>query len=365
MNSIAKSERIETFIHTYERYIAPFTFVLGFLFDTLTLRRIDFLIDHIVLIGYLLVAGGSIMLLHAYRSGRLKFGFLDHGIQFVPVIMQFAFGGLFSAFVIFYTTSGSVIKSWLFLGTLAILLVGNERFRLQYKRFVFHMSIFFFALFSYLIFALPIFLGRMDRFVFFVAGIASIFGIAVFFLCTAKIAPSISRKSKRALMVSVGGIYIAFNILYFANIIPPVPLSLKESGIYHSVAEQGNAFAVTFEPAPWYALFQETSRTFHWARGEPVYMFSSVFAPTKISLGIAHQWSHYDEKKGEWVEDEIIRFSIIGGRDQGYRGYSFKRAIIPGKWRVAVITEAGHVLGRETFTVVEAANPSVLASKEK
>jgi hypothetical protein len=44
----------------------------------------------------------------------------------------------------------------------------------------------------------------------------------------------------------------------------------------------------------------------------------------------------------------------VGGRDGGFRGYSFKKNIQPGTWRVDVETAEGLLLGRIGFEVVTA-----------
>jgi hypothetical protein len=46
-----------------------------------------------------------------------------------------------------------------------------------------------------------------------------------------------------------------------------------------------------------------------------------------------------------------ISFHITGGRQEGYRGYSFKTNVPAGKWRVFVETPRGQVLGRYEFNV--------------
>ena len=356
---------LESLIRRYERYIAPFTFVAGFIFDTLTLRRIDFWLDHVVLLLYLLVAVFSIMALNAYESGRLNFRGLSHAIPFVPIVMQFAFGGLFSAFVIFYTKGASLATSWGFLLVLIFLLIGNERFRRQYQRFVFQMSMLFFVLYLYTVFALPIVFMRMGTDIFLLSGMVSLGAIALFIKLFFWLTPQVAEKAKRTLFLSILGIYVAFTGAYFLKIIPPAPLSLKESGVYHSVIETNGEFHVRFEPAAWYAPFSETSSVYHWKPGERVYFFSSVFAPTKLSTGIIHRWSYYDPKTHSWRVKESIRFPVVGGRDRGYRGYSYKTAVALGTWRVEIVTDTGHVLGQKIFTIINRTEPFPIVESVK
>ena len=59
-------EFTEKLIHKYERRVAPFTFIIGFLFDTFTLTRIDLWIDHLVIILYLALAGIGIVIYNLF-----------------------------------------------------------------------------------------------------------------------------------------------------------------------------------------------------------------------------------------------------------------------------------------------------------
>ena len=349
----SREQFIESMIHRYERYVAPFTFVMGFVLDTITLKRIDIWFDHIILFGYLMLAGIGMIVVNAYEAGRLRFRPFDSIVPFMPVVVQFGFGGLFSAFVIFYTQSGVIAKSWLFLLILGVLLIGNERFRKHYQRLTFQLSIFFVVLFSYTIFALPLVTKQIGVGTFLLSGVVSIAALGLFLFLLGIAAPQYVRQSRKALVVSIGVIYVIFHLFYFFNIIPPIPLAVKESGIYHSVKKDSNGYHLSFEPAAWYAFFRKTSSVYHWQRGEPIYFFSSLFAPTKLNITIIHHWFYYDEARGVWVDRGSVSIPIVGGRDQGYRGYSYITSGKPGMWRVEVATVQGQVVGRETFTVEE------------
>lgn len=362
----SREDLIEMLIHRYERYVAPFTFIIGFVLDTVTLKRIDLWFDHYILIAYLLLAATGILVVNAYEAGHLHFRPLDWMVPFMPIVVQFGFGGLFSAFVIFYTKSGVIAKSWLFLLVLCVLLVGNERFRKHYQHLIFQLSIFFIVLFSYTIFALPLITKQIGTTMFLLSGVASLGLLGFFVLLLSRVTPFI-KQSRRSLGISVGIIYVVFHVCYFANIIPPIPLSLKESGVYHTVARQSNGtYRVTFESPRWYAFFHKTNSIYHWYEGEPIYFFSSVFAPTQLNINIIHHWFYYDTMKNKWVSRGEIPIQIIGGRDGGYRGYSFVTSGKPGKWRVDVVTAQGQqVLGREIFTVVKADSNTELVTELK
>src|SRR3989344_5404360 len=156
----------------YEHHLSSVAFLFGFLWDNIMLTRIDLLLDNIVLSSYIIIAGIAIVVLNAHNAGRLRHPRIEtHAPFLLPLLMQFAFGGLFSGFFIFYSRSGALATSIPFLIFLAALLVGNEFFRKRYSRFVFHISVFFIALFSYAIFFIPVILGKMGPRVFLLSGL--------------------------------------------------------------------------------------------------------------------------------------------------------------------------------------------------
>jgi hypothetical protein len=48
-----------------------------------------------------------------------------------------------------------------------------------------------------------------------------------------------------------------------------------------------------------------------------------------------------------------IPIKVSGGREGGYRAYSFKQRLDPGEWRVDVESADGRIIGRVSVTVVE------------
>lgn len=356
---------VKQFYSRYEPYLSPIAVLAGFIWDNLTLQRIDLLVENIVMVSYLGVALLCILFLNAYDAGRLRGRYFDKIVMGVPFLLQVVFGGLFSAFLIFYIRSATIVASWPFLVMLLGLLIGNEVFRKRYQRFVFNISIYFITLFSYCVFAVPILLKRIGVDVFILSGLISLFLIFLVISLVYKIIPERVRLSRNLLISSIGGIFLVFNLMYFLNIIPPIPLALKENGVYHQVVREDGQYKVAYEPAPWYRFWAEWDDTFHWQEGEPVYNFTSIFAPTDFSIDIKHRWSYYDSQEGEWVVKDTLGYSMVGGREGGYRGYSLKRAVQPGEWRVDVITESGQILGRNKFEIVESNTQASLKTDVK
>ncbi|TSC62518.1 MAG: hypothetical protein G01um101448_1116 [Parcubacteria group bacterium Gr01-1014_48] len=349
-----KSHRVlqyaEKLFHRYERRFSSLFFVFGFLWDNLTLTRVDMWLDISIIFSYLVIATFGIAVLNLSLVKKEE-SILKRISLWSPFLMQFAFGGLFSSFIVFYTRSATLAANWPFLLFLVCMFVGNEFFRKHYQRFGFQMSILFTALFSFSIFYVPIIVNRIGAEIFLLSGVVSLAAIGVVLSFFGKIMPYRVRASRRMLTRSIPAIYLAITIMYFTNLIPPLPLSLKDMGVYHRVERMSNGgYSVVYEDKKWYEFFKRFE-VFHQVRGERVYVYSSVFAPTDLDTRILHRWQYLDNA-GVWQTADKLQFPIYGGRDGGYRGYSVKTNTSVGKWRVDVITERGQLLGRVKFEVV-------------
>src|SRR3989338_10470224 len=158
---------------------------------------------------------------------------------------------------------------------------------------------------------------------------------------------------RKKLLISIGSVFIIFNILYFTNIIPPIPLSLEFKAVYHNVTKitEGQYRAI-YEKNPWY-LLRKQSHTIHINGIEPVYVFTSVYAPIDFTTSIMHQWQYFDENGRRWITTDSILLPIAGGRDEGFRGFSRKENIFPGSWRIIVRTKRQQILGYVYFRITD------------
>lgn len=343
-------QNIKQLFERYERHISSAGLIVGFLVDSITFQRIDLWFENLVLFFYISIAGSGIAIINLYEEGRVRGMFFDFLSYWAPLLVQYAFGGLFSGFVIFYFSSASWGTNALFLLVLLGVLVGNEFFKKRYLHFGFPVSVFFLALFSFFIFYIPIVLGNMGAWVFLLSGLASLVAIGLFIYSLSLAIPKRVEQNKALIFKSIAGIYAVVNILYFLNIIPPIPLSLKEAGIYHSVIRVRQEYEVTREQQEWFA-FLFPSETIRVVAGKPVYAYSAVFAPTRLQTTLFHHWQYYDEANGAWVTANRVSFPMVGGRDGGYRGFSLKTNVFPGRWRVDVETARGQIIGRLKFKV--------------
>ena len=346
-------------MHWYERYISPLSLVAGFLADNyILLRRVDLLSSNLLLLSYLTIAALGIISIHVIESGRVRSPWILKIAPVIPVVVQFSFGGLFSGYLSLYSRSASFPASWVFVIIIAALLLANERFTRLYARFTFQIGLYFTVLFSFFIFFLPVVFHAIGPYMFLLSGAASLAAIALLLRGVGFFMPELLRTERTRVARIIAVIFVIFNILYFANIIPPLPLALKDAGIYHGVTRMtdGN-YLLLEEPVPWYEVYLRYNTAFHHSPGENAYVYSAIFAPSGLSTTVLHEWQRYDEADRQWVTTNTVRYPIVGGRDGGYRGYSYKTNISPGKWRVNVITQYGQSIGRISFTVVDVAEP--------
>jgi hypothetical protein len=243
-----------------------------------------------------------------------------------------------------------------FIVLLAVLLLGNERFRRVYATFSVQIGILYFALFSFLIFFVPVVTGEIGPRMFLVSGAISLAVIVAILAFVASLMSSFFRAHREAVLRAIVGVYVCISAFYFLGAVPPLPLALRDAGVFHSLQRVGNTYQVSYESREWYQFYRRYAPVFHRVRGEVVYVYTAIFAPAGIATTVRHEWQYFDDVEGTWVTESIFGFPISGGRDAGYRGYTQKRDIEPGRWRVNVRTEHGQLIGRVAFTVEAAAS---------
>ncbi|HEY2070494.1 MAG TPA: DUF2914 domain-containing protein [Rhizomicrobium sp.] len=347
----------------HERILSGGSMVGGYAFDNYSFRRIDLPNTQLIFIGYLGLAALAILISHAIISrARSKEAPLPRWHSVLPMASQFALGGLWSAFFVFYSRGAVLTQSWPFLLVLAAIFIGNEVFKHYASRLAFSAILFFFAVFSYAIVTMPILTRNIGTTTFLLSGAVAVGVFWIFLKAVASLGRTQWKKSRWWVMLGGAGIYAAMNLFYFTGVLPPLPLALSDSGVYHFVAKDGTGYKAVEEPQPWTTFFGATP-VIHVAPGQPLYVYGAVFAPIRFAMNVVHRWQHYDPVKGKWHTVSTVTFPINGGRDGGYRGYTVTHHVMPGDWRVDVSTGDGHIIGRVRFDVEETAAPALTVDK--
>ncbi|MFA6177512.1 MAG: DUF2914 domain-containing protein [Candidatus Paceibacterota bacterium] len=344
---------IRNFYGRFERPISSLSLISGFVFDALTLKRVDTLWENIWILGHLLIVGIFITLIHLQENEeggernpkKAHFWYVN--------ILQFFFGGILSTYLVFYFRSADIFVTWPFIALLVLAFVANESLKRHYIRLSFQISLFFLSIYSFAIFLVPVILHKIGAWVFLLSGFLSLIFIVVFLLILFHFIKDKFSESKKLIISLILGIFILINFLYFTNLIPPIPLSLKDAVVYHSIQKntRGN-YDVTYEDHGWRGYFN-LYPDFNQVGGVPVYAFSAIFSPKNLNLTIIHEWQHYDEVRKKWMTESTINLPVIGGRDGGFRTYSMRYGLDTGKWRVNVKTKQGQTIGVIRFKIIQ------------
>ncbi|MCQ2109373.1 MAG: DUF2914 domain-containing protein [Fibrobacter sp.] len=260
-------------------------------------------------------------------------------------VLQFLFGGMFSALVVCYFKSSGSLASFILVLCLAALLVGNEFLQKRYESFALNLALFCLLGTMVLNFTIPYFVHGIGFRWFFLSTVVS---LGICFLVW-----KIARRPKRMMVVPVL-ISILLTVAYLMNWVPPVPLVLKQQMVCQNFDKKNYSCDVDY-PTIFQRLNLEAP-TVHRVDGNEVYFLSSVFAPAKLKAGLEFRWYYQDPTTGKYkLTDKISsgRMVMNGGRESGFRIYSNKRNVPPGKYRVETAYKNGAVVGASAFEVLE------------
>jgi len=242
-------------------------------------------------------------------------------------------------------------------------LVGNEVFRKYHSRLVFTSLLFFFALYSYSVFVVPVFTKTIGRVTFLASGAVAVVAFLFFLSLLAGLDRARYRQVRWKLIGGALAITAAMNAFYFTGILPPLPLALSDVGVYHAIRHKGAIYEVQGESESWTQQLGLTRPMIHVARGQKLALYSAVFAPIKMTTRITHRWQWWDAYAKSWRTQTVVTFPISGGRDRGYRGYSIKTNPKPGDWRVDIDAEDGRLIGRLAFGVALVPSPAATTTR--
>lgn len=344
-------QQVENIRQKYSHLINPIALIGGFIIDIFTLNQIDQIFDNAILITHLIIVITAISLLFSKGTDFGKRALTEKRTSWLETLMVFSFGALFSGFVIFYTRSGSLITSWPFILAMIALMLGTEFRKKYFYRLRLQIIILSIAILSWSIFFVPVVIKKMGPWIFILSIFIGVIIISSFLILLQKINKPLLQKHIEKIIIRIVAIVTLFNVLYFTNIMPPIPLSLKYKAIYYEVERTHSGYQAQYERTPWYIFWQKRSSDMYWRNGEDIYMFTQVFAPTELSTVINHVWEQYNPETRRWMLRDTIELSITGGRADGYRGFTKKSNLEYGTWRVKTQTKNGQTLGVKRFSI--------------
>lgn len=341
--------RVQAFRERHARAEIATFFTAGFLFDVLTLDRIDNPLTLAQQAVYLLALGGLLFWEQCVARGVVNpTGKLGSVWRFSEDVIHFLLGSVLSAFSLFYFKSASGVASLVFLVGIFGLLIANELPRFRKLGPIVRVALFSFCLTTYFSILLPVLFGFYSEHLFVLAtGAAG----GVIFLGTRQLTRWTGdlKATARGVGIPGYGMQILLLALYFSRVIPPVPLSVEQIGIYHSVKRVGGDYELRHQ-RPWWKKWHRGDQLFLSREGDKVHLFVNVYAPSGFRDQIFIRWSYEDPKRG-WIEQKPYPLSIAGTRKEGYRTFATTSNLTPGDHRVQVETSSGHVIGNISFEV--------------
>ena len=343
-----------------ERHISTVVFIGGTTADVIKLTgvSIDFAIN--LLGAYTAVAiiatiAEHYLFIHESRKSQWLRGLRI----FLAFVAEFMIGCLLSGILIFYSRDAAFTASWPFILLLLLVFFGNEIFHRYRERLAWRCTLLFFTIYAYVVFTLPTLLHYLGPYTFLESTAVTILIYVLFLLALAHLG---WRRFRVSLKEIIGGsvfVLLLVVISYFTGIIPPLPLALRDVGVYHSITRTTDAtddalYTVQAETStdPWWDFIHVIPTTVHVTpEGSSFSVYSAVFAPIALTTAVVHRWQWYDPKTHAWVTLAEIAFPIDGGRNGGYRGYSTLTNLVPGKYRVSIELISGQVIGDLDFNV--------------
>jgi len=338
-----------------QRLFPPLAFFGGFVWDALTIGQRVKPLDLWVLGAFLLAAGSLIPWLARREAKGLVApagvgwrGRVAGVVWQAPyLLLQFFFGGIFSALFILYFKSSGYLGTWFTASLLGALLVANEFVGKQYgRRFTLVWALFALNAILFFNFALPHALGSLDPLWFYVSTVAG----ALLAHGLWRLAPGRPGRIFPA-WVLVGALLLAWRF----DMIAPVPLVRQDMAVGHDFVREGDRFALQVEAPPWWQFWRDQASTVQVAEGGKLFGVSAVFAPLGVTAALEHRWE-VREKDG-WRQVYRTRFHSSGGRERGFRGYSWVLNPQPGEWRLIVATQDGRTIGIFPVIVERGAPP--------
>ena len=334
-----------------QKYLAAEFFFAGIIFDIITLKRIDQWLT-IVQQGVFLTFTLALLILKTKDwqppENWPKFGKKLWSYRLEA--LHFLFGSLLSAFTVFYFKSSSLVVSFGFLTILIALLIANELQKFRSLELSFKWALLSLCLLSYLSYLLPILFGFIGLTTFLASVVLTVAILAVVLHLFFKKIGSNQTKIKNKVVYPSVLVLSLFILAYWLQWIPPVPLSLKFVGIYHQVQKTPQGHYELHHQNPWWKFWHNGDQTFKAASGDKIYCYFRLFSPGGFNDEIRLHWLLKDPKRG-WQSQDRIPIKVLGGRDEGFRGFGAKSNYTPGKWRVQVETTEGREIGRISFMV--------------
>ena len=345
-------DRFRLFYERNERRIAVVAFVAGFVFDILSFGRVDSWLaigQQILYLAVIMTALTQMFLEQGRPPLELErmFAVKHWYYQSRTAIVHFLFGSLLNLYTIYFFKSSSLLVSFSFLAFLVLVLVANETRRFKSLGLPVKFALLGLCVLSFFAHVVPIFVGSIGLAVFLFSMLVGCLPLIGLGWGIRAFAPDLFQRARRQILVPSGVVLLGFLTLYLFRVIPPVPLSIPFIGVYHAVERTEEGYRLSHERPRW-RFWHNGDQEFRAQPGDRVYVFFRIFSPTRFSDRVLMRLYWKDGTRG-WNLSDSIPINIVGGREQGFRGYGVKANYQLGSWKVQVETTDGREIGRVYF----------------
>lgn len=349
-------ERFKAFRERHHLAFEVAFFFAGFLFDVVLLHRIDS-VPLLIHQGFYLVASAFLIFFDHRISvtGQEPSGWLGKLASYRLWAMHFFLGTLLNAFLIFYFRAAAGLYAMCFIVLLAAVIIINELPKFRARGPVVRVALLSFATTSYLAYLLPVLWGELRAWQYVLAVLCGA-GITVavwklFVRYTRDPNWTFARAAAPGLTIQA-----VLLVLYLIQVVPPVPLSLRQIIPAHriEVLKEGakREYVIHHEATPFWMLWSNVSDTLLLGEGEKLWVFVRIFAPARFNDTVQFAWEFHDSRRG-WVEwGKPYSTRLGGGSEEGYRTFANTTPQASGEYRVRVLTADGREIGRQSMNVV-------------
>ncbi len=357
-----KVEISKSFLEQHKTLVPFVTFLAGFLFDIITLGRIDQWPVIVQQAVFILLSTAILITLFLKPEWKTpQYPKLEMILEFRMATLHFLFGSLLSSYTIFYFKSSSFSVSFFFLLVIAVLLIANEFPHFQKLGLGVKSALLGVCTLSYLSYLIPILFGVIGAGVFILSIIVGSLFLLLFILLLRKKELS-EEKIQKQVFIPFTSVILVFLVTYFFKILPPVPLSLQYAGVYHTIEKTVDNKYKLGHLKPWWNFWSHGDQSFKAHKGDQIIVFFRLFAPSNFEEQVHLVWS-LKNARGDWEPQDKIPIQISGGRGSGFRGYGVKSNFSEGDWKTTVITSDDREVGRIYFNVKSVTRTDTLKLK--
>jgi hypothetical protein len=330
--------------------IAAFFFI-GFIYDVVTLSRIDDTLTMVQQLVYLGVLATLLLLEQRHPEGTEPPKALAKVWKWREDAIHFFYGSLLSSYTLFFFKSASGLTAFVFLLLMFGLMVANELPLFRQLGPVVRVALFSLCVSMYFSYVLPVIIGKANFWIFLLAQVLTggvIFGV-IHLLRRWKILDQL--QALRQIAIPGFGVLAALLLFYLVRVVPPVPLAVTFSGVYHDVKKVGGEYHLSHEPR-WWKFWVKDDRDFLMRPGDKAYYFFSIFTPKGFDRYTVNVRWYYDHPDKGWTLTSTVPLSMQSSTaERGWRSNALTSHLKPGDWRAVLETADGHEISRFSFTV--------------